>query len=130
MKRMIAALIAVTTFATMASAQDAALGTWQTEVDDGAFAHVDMTPCGAAICGSIVRSYQADGTPYQSPNIGKQIVIGMAPNGDGTYKGQVFRPSNGKTYVGKMRVAGNALRLQGCVAGGLICASQNWVKVQ
>ena len=54
----------------------------------------------------------------------------MAPNGDGTYAGQVYRPSNGKTYVGKMQVSGNALRLQGCVAGGLLCASQNWARIQ
>ncbi|MBS1303847.1 DUF2147 domain-containing protein [Loktanella sp. SALINAS62] len=129
MKRIFAA-IAATVIATAAHAQDAAVGTWQTEVDDGAFAHVDVSACGTAVCGTIVRTYQADGTPYQSENIGRQIVIGMAPNGDGTYAGQVFRPSNGKTYVGKMQVQGNALRLQGCVAGGLICASQNWVRVQ
>ncbi|RYH03560.1 DUF2147 domain-containing protein [Salipiger sp. IMCC34102] len=129
MHRLIAATAALL-IATAAQAQDAALGTWQTEVDDGAFAHVDVVPCGGAVCGTIVRSYQADGTPYESPNIGLQIVRNMAPNGDGTYAGQVFRPSNGKTYTGKMQVSGNALRLQGCVAGGLICASQNWVRVQ
>ena len=129
MHRLIAAAAALM-IATAATAQDAALGTWQTEVDDGAFAHVQMQPCGAGVCGTIVRTYQADGTPYQSENIGLQIVREMVPNGDGTYAGNVFRPSNGKTYVGKMQVSGSALRLQGCVAGGLICASQNWVKVQ
>ncbi|MCB5199801.1 DUF2147 domain-containing protein [Loktanella sp. TSTF-M6] len=129
MKRILTA-IAAGLIATAATAQDAAVGVWQTEVDDGAFAHIQMEPCGAAVCGTIVRTYQADGTPFQSENIGRQIVIGMAPNGDGTYNGQVYRPSNGKTYVGKMQVNGNALRLQGCVAGGLICASQNWVRAQ
>lgn len=129
MKRLIAAVLAAAC-ATSAAAQDAALGTWQTEVDDGAFAYVTMSPCGGAVCGTITNTYKADGTPYQSENIGRQIVIGMAPNGDGTYAGQVYRPSNGKTYVGKMQVSGNALRLQGCVAGGLICASQNWARVK
>lgn len=128
MNRLIAA-IAAATFATAASAQDAAVGTWQTEVDDGAFAYVTMAPCGTAVCGTITNTYKADGTPYQSENIGRQIVIDMASNGDGTYAGQVYRPSNGKTYVGKMQVSGNALRLQGCVAGGLLCASQNWARV-
>jgi uncharacterized protein (DUF2147 family) len=28
-----------------------------------------------------------------------------------------------------MDVSGNALRLRGCVAGGLICASQNWQRI-
>ncbi|WP_386682904.1 DUF2147 domain-containing protein [Loktanella sp. R86503] len=129
MKHLIAAVLAAT-FATAASAQDAAVGVWQTEVDDGAFAYVTVAPCGAAVCGTITNTYNADGTPYQSENIGRQIVINMAPNGDGTYAGQVYRPSNGKTYVGKMQVSGNALRLQGCVAGGLLCASQNWARIQ
>ncbi len=128
LKHLVAAMLA-TTFATAAFAQDAALGTWQTEVDDGSFAYVDMTPCGAAVCGTIRQTYTADGNPSQSPNIGRQIVINMVPAGDGTYAGQVFRPSNGKTYVGKMQVSGSALRLQGCVAGGLLCASQNWARV-
>lgn len=128
MKRILLAIAATFAFATAAAAQDAAIGIWQTEVDDGSFAHVVMQPCGNAVCGTIQRTFQADGTPYQSPNIGLQIVRSMVPNGDGTYSGQVFRPSNGKTYTGKMQVTGDALRLQGCVAGGLICASQNWVR--
>ena len=129
MTRLIAALMAAT-LATAASAQDAVVGTWQTEVDDGAFAYVTMLSCGAAVCGTIINTYKADGAPYQSENIGRQIVIDMAPKGDGTYVGRVYRPSNGKTYVGKMQVNGNALRLQGCVAGGLLCASQNWARIQ
>jgi uncharacterized protein (DUF2147 family) len=129
MKRIFAAVIACMTFATMASAQDVAVGTWQTEVDDGAFAYVQIAPCGGAVCGTIVRTFQNGGDEYQSPNLGRQIVINMAPNGDCSYAGQVWRPSNDKTYVGKMQVQGNALRLQGCIAGGLICASQNWARV-
>jgi len=128
MKNLTMALVATLGLATAAAAQDAAVGIWQTEVDDGSFAHIAMTPCGNAVCGNIQRTFNADGSEYQSPNIGKQIVIDMVPNGDGSYRGQVFRPSNGKTYTGKMQVNGNSLRLQGCVAGGLICASQNWAR--
>lgn len=126
MKTLALAVAAVIGFAGAAAAQDAAVGIWQTEVDDGSFAHIQMQPCGSAVCGKIQRTFNADGSEYQSPNIGKQIVINMVPNGDGSYEGQVFRPSNGKTYIGKMTVSGSSLRLQGCVAGGLLCASQNW----
>ena len=128
MKKWVIALAAVIGLAGAAQAQDAAVGIWQTEPDEGSFAHIVMQPCGNAICGTIQRTFKEDGSEYQSPNIGKQIVIDMVPNGDGSYDGQVFRPSNGKTYIGKMQVNGNALRLQGCVAGGLLCASQNWVR--
>lgn len=115
-------------FAGAAAAQDAALGVWQTEVDDGAYAHITIAPCGAAVCGTISRSFNETGE-YQSPNVGRQIVIDMVPLGDGSYEGQVWRPSNDKIYIGKMDVAGNALRLRGCVAGGLFCASQNWARI-
>ncbi len=109
---------------------DPAEGIWQTEVDDGAFAYVTISSCGAAYCGTISRTFQNGGTEYQSENIGRQIVINMAPTGNGNYEGQVWRPSNNKTYVGKMSVSGNSLTLKGCVAGGLLCASQGWARVQ
>ena len=62
-----------------AAAADPALGMWQTQPDDGAYAHINMTPCGAAVCGTIARTFNASGE-YQSPNLGKQIVINMQPD--------------------------------------------------
>ena len=128
-KTLIAAIGVVLGLAGTASA-DPALGVWQTEVDDGSFAHVQISNCGAAICGTIVRTYENGGTPYQSPNIGRQIVIDMSPNGDGTYEGSVWRPSNDRIYIGRMALSGNEITLRGCVAGGLFCAAQTWVRVQ
>ena len=115
-----------------AAAADPAHGTWQTEVDDGAFAHVELGPCAdpAKVCGTIVRTYRDGGTPYESPNIGRQLVIDMAPQGGGDYEGSVWRPANDRVYIGRMEVSGDRLSLRGCVAGGLICARQNWVRVE
>lgn len=128
MKTLMMALAgAVMAVASVASA-DPAVGVWQTEVDDGAFAHVRIDTCGNAVCGTIARTFNPEGE-YQSPNIGKQIVIDMVPAGDGSYAGSVWRPSNDKIYVGKMTVSGDALILKGCVAGGLLCASQGWARV-
>ena len=127
MKKIIMAAAAVFAFATAASAQDA-VGVWQTEVDDGAYAHITIAPCGDAVCGVISRTFNADGE-YQSENIGKTLVIDMVPQGGGAYEGSVWRPSNDKIYVGKMDVSGDTLRLRGCVAGGLLCSSQNWMRV-
>lgn len=128
MNKFLMAAVALVAMAGAAWA-DPAEGTWQTEVDDGAYAMVVIAPCGAAFCGTINQTFNATGE-YQSPNLGRQIVIDMAPAGDGSYAGQVWRPSNDKIYVGKMDVIGDQLRLRGCVAGGLICASQNWTRVQ
>ena len=128
MKRTLTALAALVALSAPALAADPAVGTWQTEVDDGAYAHVTMSECGNAICGVIARTFNDTGE-YQSPNQGKQIVIDMVPVGNGAYEGSVWRPSNDKIYVGKMTVSGDALVLKGCVAGGLICASQGWARV-
>lgn len=110
------------------AAADPALGMWKTEVDGEGYAHVKMAKCGANICGKIAKVFDPSGTQQSSDLIGRTIVIDMAPKGDGSYAGKVFRPSNGKTYIGKMSVSGSRLALSGCVAGGLICAKQNWVR--
>jgi uncharacterized protein (DUF2147 family) len=128
MKKFLMIVASLFAFSTAVSAQDAALGVWQTEVDDGAYAHITMSQCGNAVCGVISRTFNADGE-YQSANIGKTLVIDMVPQGGGAYAGSVWRPSNDKIYIGKMDVDGNALRLRGCIAGGLLCSSQNWQRV-
>lgn len=114
---------------TGAAMADPSHGVWQTEVDDGNFAYVTLAACGSAVCGTISRTFNDTGE-YQSENIGRQIVIDMVPQGDGTYAGSVWRPSNDRIYIGRMSLSGNAITLRGCVAGGLICARQNWVRVQ
>ena len=104
-------------------------GTWQTQPDEGSFAYVQIAPCGGAFCGTITRTFKGK-EEYKSPNIGRQIVIDMAPQGDGRYAGKVWRPSNDKIYNGKAEVSGDRMSLSGCIAGGLLCSSQTWVRVQ
>ncbi|NHQ74169.1 DUF2147 domain-containing protein [Roseovarius gahaiensis] len=128
MNKLFAAAIAIVASAGGATA-DPMLGTWKTEVDDGSYAHVQMQTCGANICRTIARTFK-DGGEYKSPTIGKMLVRNMTPQGDGQYEGKVWRPSNDKIYIGKIDLQGNALKLRGCVAGGLICAKQTWTRVQ
>lgn len=104
-------------------------GMWQTQPDDGAYAHVQMAPCGPATCGIIKRTFNAQGE-YKSPNLGKKLVIDMVPQGGGKYAGQVWRPSNDKVYVGKIELSGDSLRLAGCIAGGLLCSKQTWTRLK
>ena len=119
MKMTIFAAIASLGFAGAAMAADPAVGVWQTQPDDGAYAHVKM----------VQRTFNASGE-YKSENIGKQLVIDMKPDGSGKYAGKVWRPSNNKIYIGKMAVAGNSLKLSGCVAGGLLCSKQDWQRIK
>jgi uncharacterized protein (DUF2147 family) len=127
MKRVILAAVAVVGLAGVASA-DPAEGVWQTQPDDGAYAHVTISTCGAAVCGVISRTFDAGGE-YQSENLGRQLVIDMVPAEGGRYNGSVWRPSNDKIYIGKMDLDGDRIELRGCVAGGLICSSQTWARV-
>lgn len=128
MRRLLWALIVLGAFSGAALAADPAVGLWKTQPDEGAYAHVKMSECGNAICGVIARTFNADGE-YKSPNLGKRIVIDMVPQGDGQYRGKVWRPSNNKTYIGKLDLRGNSLRLRGCVAGGLLCSKQTWARI-
>lgn len=112
-----------------AAAADPIEGLWQTQPDEGAFAYVTIAPCGEAYCGTITRAFKGT-QEYQSPNIERQIIIDMAPQGGGKYQGQVWRPSNDKVYAGKAIMSGTQMSLSGCVAGGLLCKTQAWIKVQ
>ena len=127
MKFAVAAALAL--MAAPAFAADPVEGLWQTQPDDGAYAHVRLAPCGPAICGTIARTFNASGE-YKSPNLGKQLVIDMMPQGGGRYQGQVWRPSNDKVYLGKIELNGNSLNLAGCIAGGLLCSKQTWQRVK
>ena len=108
---------------------DPVFGRWQTEVDDGAYAHVDIAACGQKICGVFVRTFN-DAGEYESENLGKMVVKNMVPKGNNRYRGTVWRPSNNKDYLGKIDLKGDTLFLKGCVAGGLFCAKQTWLRVK
>ncbi|MDO5529266.1 MAG: DUF2147 domain-containing protein [Paracoccus sp. (in: a-proteobacteria)] len=112
-----------------AASADPIEGVWQTQPDEGSFAYVRIAPCGQAYCGTITRTFQGT-QEYQSPNIGLQIVIDMAPQGGGNYRGRVLRPADRKIYNGRAEVSGNRMNLAGCVAGGLICRNQTWARIQ
>ncbi|UWR27549.1 DUF2147 domain-containing protein [Sulfitobacter sp. S223] len=127
MRMMVAAAVAAFGFAGAAFA-DPAVGTWKTQVDDGAYAHVKVSKCGAALCGTIARTFNDTGE-YKSKNIGKRLVWDMQPSGGGAYKnGQIWQPSTGKTFKSKMALSGNTLKVSGCV--GPICKKQTWSRVK
>lgn len=127
MKTIMSAAVAVICFAGAAWA-DPATGMWKTQVDDGAYAHVKVSKCGANLCGTIARTFNSSGE-YKSANLGKKLVWDMTPEGGGKYgSGKVWQPSTGKTYKSKMALSGNSLKVSGCV--GPICKKQTWSRVK
>ena len=122
---------AVAVLGTAAFAADPVEGTWKTKPDDnGNFGHVQIKPCGAAFCGTLVRAYDGAGKQIESPNVGRKIVWDMVAYGDGFYDdGKIYSPDRDKTYNSEMQLKGNSLTVKGCVLG--ICRDGGtWSRVK
>jgi uncharacterized protein (DUF2147 family) len=131
MRRTLALAAAVTLSATAALAQDPVEGIWQTRPDDnGNFGHIQIKPCGAAFCGTLIRAFDSSGAEIDSPNVGKRIVWDMVAYGDGVYDdGKVWAPDRDKTYNAEMKLSGDGLTVSGCVLG--ICREGGtWTRVK
>jgi uncharacterized protein (DUF2147 family) len=64
------------------------------------------------------------------PMIGAAVLIGMKPAGGERWEGEVYNGRDGKTYDSKMTVTpSGALKIEGCVLGGLICGGENWTRL-
>jgi uncharacterized protein (DUF2147 family) len=122
----------VVLWAGAAMAGDPVEGIWKTKPDDnGNFGYVQIAPCGPALCGTLIQSFDGTGAKMDSENIGKRIVWDMLPEGDGSYGGgKVWAPDRDKTYSSTMQMTGNSLAVSGCVLGGLICRASDWSRVK
>ncbi|MFN4158862.1 MAG: DUF2147 domain-containing protein [Gemmobacter sp.] len=130
MKTILAFSAAFVLVAGVASAEPL-LGTWKTKPDDnGNFGHIDVKPCGPAICGTLVKAFGKDGKEMASPNVGKRIIWDMTAQGGGAYGGgKVWSPDRDKTYNSKMKLTGDTLAVSGCVLG--ICRDGGtWTRVK
>lgn len=98
------------TFAAPALAEEGIVGTWKRP--NGTI--ISYASCGAnKFCGTVQTG------EYKGKSIGTMSGTG------GSYKGEVNKLDEGKTYTGKASVKGNTLSLSGCVMGGLICKSES-----
>lgn len=105
-------------FASTAFAADPLEGNWRTAKDDnGNSGLIKVAPCGDALCGVLVQSYDSAGKAFKSENQGRQIISATKPTGNGQYKGKVYSPDRGKTYNSKLQLTGNKLKVSGCVFG-------------
>ena len=111
-------------FALPALAAQPIAGRWLT-ADGGAV--VAIGPCGAALCGRIVKVLKvpagADGAARARQAIGVMILSDLVADGDG-WKGNVVNPKTGKKYTARLTRAGAKLNVQGCVA--VFCKTLVW----
>jgi len=127
----LAAGIIISGVMSMGMAQAAGIdGVWKTEKGW----KVKIYKCGSSRCGKVVGGTKAK--DVHNPNkalrsrrmVGVRMVWGMKKSGSG-YAGKLYNPNDGKTYTGKIAVkSASAIKLSGCVFGGLICKGQTWRK--
>jgi uncharacterized protein (DUF2147 family) len=123
---------------TGASAGVSPLGTWTMGK-----VTVKVTECGGGICGTIVALKEPiskiDGKPKvdrenpdeskrQHPLIGLPIMMGMKPLSGDQWQGSIYNPDDGRTYNATVKLDGDTMKVQGCVAS-IFCKTNNFARV-
>ena len=112
------------------AAADPVEGVWKTQPDDnGYYAHVTISACGAEICGVLGRAFDSFDQPYEGPAVGRRMIWAMSPQGGGAYTGgKIWVPDRDKTYNSRMTLNGDRLSVEGCLLG--ICRGQTWTRLR
>jgi uncharacterized protein (DUF2147 family) len=102
-------------------------------------AQIKIESCGAAGYYGIIDWEQAPGIDANNrdpsrrgkPMLGVAIVVGMQPGRPNEWQGQVYNPNDGGYYFARLSMPqnNNALRLEGCILGGLLCNGETWTRV-
>lgn len=133
-----AALLLAAAPPTAAAAAQPIAGRWITA---GKTAIVEIAPCGAHRCGTIVRLLGpsrggADPRDANNPDaklrtrriVGLPILTGFVDKGE-DWRGQIYDPNSGKTYRSVVKVGGDGtLDVKGCV--GPFCSKQVWTRAK
>ena len=100
---------------------------------------VEVGPCGAALCGTVVRvlannsmaAPNATMTPVDArPALGMRILENFTPSGDGEWKGRIYNRENGKTYSCVMALlAPDQLKIRPYIVLPLFGQTQIWRRV-
>lgn len=78
-----------------------------------------------------VDSENPDPAKRSRPLTGVPILMAMKPTGRNEWDGQVYNPKDGRVYQAHMTLPRpDALRIEGCVLGGLICDGETWTRVE
>lgn len=112
-------------------------GRWLTE--DGK-AIVEIMPCGAALCGAILRILKPDPVAPKTDVNNPDPRLRQRPTGDLTilsgfvpdrsrWRGEVYDPRSGRTYKSFVEVrSDDTLALTGCV--WMLCQTQHWRRMR
>ena len=130
MKRFLAGL-ALLCVATATSAAAPIEGRWTNPKGNVV---VRVSPCGNAYCGTVIQAstkVRANARKGGTPNlIGRQILTGLKPIGNGRYQGRAFVPKRNLYAKATVRqINANVMEVEGCALMGLICDEQRWTRL-
>jgi uncharacterized protein (DUF2147 family) len=130
-------MIALMLAAALAGQGDVA-GTWKTPTKNGV---VEITHCGASICGRLVTSdgirtnpglkdaRNKDTSLRNRPLKGLMMLEGFKGGPREWKGGRIYNPDDGGTYASNVTLVGpDELKVQGCVL--VICKTQTWVRAK
>jgi uncharacterized protein (DUF2147 family) len=139
----IATVMALGAFDANAAQPAEVVGVW---LNPQGTTRVRIGPCGPAFCGTIVwlqtSTNPQTGEPLTDTNnpdpanrnrpiLGMQILTDMKPGPTGgAWTGKIYAPNDGKIHDATFSMDGpNALKLEGCTMGGLVCRTRTWTRV-
>lgn len=102
-------------------------------------ARIAIAPCGDALCGTVAWTKTPGGLDENNPDpakrgrpiLGLEILQAMKPKGPNRWEGNVYNALNGKIYKAVLTLEGaDALKMEGCVLGGLLCGGQTWTRAK
>ncbi|MBB4617155.1 DUF2147 domain-containing protein [Sphingomonas abaci] len=91
--------------------------------------------CNDHLCGWIVWADRAAAADARSGGVaalvGTELLVDYAARGDGSWTGMVFVPDMGRRFASTLVPLGrNAIRVKGCLVGGLLCKAQVWQRIE
>ena len=132
MKRMALLATLLILSAGPASAGDPS-GDWLVENGE---ARIRVAFCSGSLWG-VVSWEKAPGKDSANPDpakrsrdtLGMPILIAMKPAGADKWAGQIYNAKDGKMYQASVSLeSDNALKVRGCVLGGLFCGGETWAR--
>ncbi|WP_267387014.1 DUF2147 domain-containing protein [Sphingomonas sp. GC_Shp_3] len=118
---------------------DVAIGRWQTPVRHGV---VEITKCGASICGSLMDSDGLRADPHlkdiKNKDASKRsralkglvILEGFAWKSNAWADGTIYNADDGGTYTATLTpTSANQIKLKGCIVWPL-CKTQVWTRIR
>lgn len=104
-------------------------------VEDGS-AKIRIAICGGSLWGVVgwekssgKDTFNPDPAKRSRDTLGMPILLDMKPSGTDKWSGQIYNAKDGKMYQASVELqSDNALKVRGCVLGGLFCGGETWAR--